>query len=506
MKLSFLLKISYIIIAIFSSHLIFAETAKIHILQTSDIHGNTFRKDYNIYKLSTLLKQKRAKYGKNNTLVIDCGDFVHGNFEGSMTDGYSTAFLLKTMNYDIQIIGNHELDYDIKRMLELEKTLNFSYYSANIVDKKTRKHLAKSYKTFTKDDIRVLVVALTVPDNSRYEFIKTYEFINYETALKQVTNQLKEKGINADIYVLAVHDGLNNYQKNRLYKALKQFPFFNVVLGGHYHRLVPGIKTPNGGLYTETASHAKGFTDIKIEYNRELKKIINISSEFINVKKDTPVDFELKNITTKAFYKKYTTPRDKYFATIEGTLGKNDIDKFNSTASNLIGDAMKVATNSDISLVGELKGKYNIPQGKVNDFALYMLFNYEDVIYTLSIDYNGFQKIIKDSIMRQKGRQFCSLYGLRVTTNSDGKIIKNIILKDGTIWQKKPKQRLKVSCNRYALTNYKTRVFAKIAREKSSQLEKTPIKVRNAIRTFLQKQPNNIYKIDQTKYLNVVDK
>ena len=492
--------ITVLLIGLFGIRVL-AETTKIHILQTSDIHSNTFGKNNNIYKLIKLLKAKQQKYGKENSLLIDCGDFIHGNFAASMTEGLTSIFLVKQINYDVAIIGNHELSYDINKVINASKKLGVYYFSANIIDTKTNKHFFKKYKLFEKNGLKILVVALTILESGCYDFLREYKFQNYESTLKELTQEFKNKKITADIYVLAVHDAFHNYPKNRIYKALKKYPFFNIILGGHHHRLVPGAKTPNDGFYTETASHAKGFTDITVEYDKNKRQILNISSNFIDVKKDSPEDTDLKNKHDDFFKSNYNSTTNKAFVTISNDILTNDIDKYNSSALNLVGAAMAKAVNSDYALVGQLKSKKGLKKGLIDDFKLYMFFQYEDMIYKISLNFDEYQSLVQNSLKTK--RRTLNFYGLKTKINKDGKIIEDIILKNGKIWQKTPQQRVTFASNRFALTNWGNYYFVKIAKKQDVSLHKTTIKVRKAIKNFLSQQPNKIYQINKTKYLTI---
>ncbi|UDQ98064.1 metallophosphoesterase [Lentisphaerota bacterium WC36G] len=478
-----------------------AETTKLHILQTSDIHSSTYLKDYNLFKMLTLLKKTQALYNKDKTLLIDTGDFIHGNFEASYSNGYSSLCLLKAFNFDITVVGNHELDYNLTDLKNNMKKLDVQLYAANITNKKNGELIFSNYKIFTKDGVKILVVPLTVPDNGLYDFTRDYKFENYDNAMKRITKELKEQKITADIYVLAVHDGFRNYSRNRVYSLLKKYPFFNIILGAHMHKLIPGEKTPNGGYYTQAGYHAQGFIDLTIDFDKKTRKILNVSSKFEAVKKDTPEDPALKKLFYDEFVKQFPECGRKTFASVNAEIKPDDIDLYNSTAVNLIGNALKEQIKTDYAIIGQLKKNATLKKGNINDFDLYMFFKYEDNCYKTHLNFNEYQTII-NNLVKSKQKTL-NIYGLKTIVNKKGKIIEDIILKDGSIWQQNPQKRISFATNRFALTNWRSKTFANIARSQKSKTTKEPIIVRKALKRFLQLQQNKSYHADKTKYLIV---
>ena len=94
------------------------------ILHTNDVHcGVTDTIGYDglmLYK-----KQLLKKY--NNVILVDAGDHIQGGTIGTITNGDAIIDIMNKLEYDVVTLGNHEFDYKIPQLEELEKKLNCGY-------------------------------------------------------------------------------------------------------------------------------------------------------------------------------------------------------------------------------------------------------------------------------------------------------------------------------------------------------------------------------------------
>ena len=100
------------------------------ILYTSDIHAQlhthdeffwenekpVYRRRGGLAVLKTMINHFR-KQNPGNTLLIDGGDYFHGNAVASLTEGEALIPLLNDFNYDLILPGNWEVVYKKKKML-----------------------------------------------------------------------------------------------------------------------------------------------------------------------------------------------------------------------------------------------------------------------------------------------------------------------------------------------------------------------------------------------------
>ena len=134
-----------------------ADTIKLRIIETTDIHTNVM--DYDYYKdqpsqqigfsrAATLVKQ--ASEEAVNSVLVDNGDLIQGSPMGDYmaAKGINAGEIhpvYKAMNqldYDVGNIGNHEFNYGLEFLKNSIDGANFPYVSANVFDKKTGEHLS----------------------------------------------------------------------------------------------------------------------------------------------------------------------------------------------------------------------------------------------------------------------------------------------------------------------------------------------------------------------------
>ncbi|WP_199482571.1 2',3'-cyclic-nucleotide 2'-phosphodiesterase [Vibrio owensii] len=246
-----------------------ADTIKLRIIETTDIHTNVM--DYDYYKdqpsqqiglsrAATLVKQAREE--AVNSVLVDNGDLIQGSPMGDYmaAKGINAGEIhpvYKAMNqldYDVGNIGNHEFNYGLEFLKNSIDGANFPYVSANVFDKKTGEHYFKPYliKTHTFKDIdgqsheiKVGYIGFVPPqimvwDKKNLEGKVFAEDIT-ETAKKLVPQMKKE---DADVIVAIPHSGISTdpYKlgaENSVY-YLTEVEGIDAIAFGHSHAVFPG--------------------------------------------------------------------------------------------------------------------------------------------------------------------------------------------------------------------------------------------------------------------------
>nr|WP_164837225.1 2',3'-cyclic-nucleotide 2'-phosphodiesterase [Vibrio alfacsensis] len=246
-----------------------ADTIKLRIIETTDIHTNVM--DYDYYKdqpskqiglsrAATLVKQAREEV--ENSVLVDNGDLIQGSPMGDYMAAKGikageTHPVYKAMNqlgYDVGNIGNHEFNYGLDFLKKSIDGANFPYISANVFDRKTGEHYFKPYliktHTFKNTDgqdheINVGYIGFVPPqimvwDKNNLEG-KVFAKDITETA-KALIPQMKKEG--ADVIVAIPHSGVSTdpYKlgaENSVY-YLTKVEGIDAIAFGHSHAVFPG--------------------------------------------------------------------------------------------------------------------------------------------------------------------------------------------------------------------------------------------------------------------------
>ncbi|MDE1265346.1 2',3'-cyclic-nucleotide 2'-phosphodiesterase [Vibrio aestuarianus] len=247
---------------------VMADTIKLRIVETTDIHTNVM--DYDYYKdkpsnqiglsrAATLVKQARNEV--QNSVLVDNGDLIQGSPMGDYmaSKGIKAGEVhpvYKAMNqlgYDVGNIGNHEFNYGLSFLAETINDAAFPYVNANVYDQKTGKHYFKPYliKTHTFKDtdgndhqIKVGYIGFVPPqimvwDKKNLEGQVVAKDIK-ETA-EQLIPQMKQEG--ADVIVAIPHSGVSSDPhktgaENSVY-YLTQVKGIDAIAFGHSHAVFP---------------------------------------------------------------------------------------------------------------------------------------------------------------------------------------------------------------------------------------------------------------------------
>ncbi|WP_070962719.1 bifunctional 2',3'-cyclic-nucleotide 2'-phosphodiesterase/3'-nucleotidase [Vibrio sonorensis] len=246
-----------------------ADTIKLRIIETTDIHTNVM--DYDYYKdkpsqkigltrAATLVKQARKEV--INSVLVDNGDLIQGSPMGDYMaakgiDLGETHPVYKAMNqlgYDVGNIGNHEFNYGLEFLAKSLKGADFPYISANVINSATGEHYFKPYliKTHTfqdndgdKHQLKVGYIGFVPPqimvwDKKNLEGKVTAQDIK-ETA-QALVPKMKSEG--ADVIIAIPHSGISSdpYKRgaeNSTY-YLSEIGGIDAIAFGHAHAVFPG--------------------------------------------------------------------------------------------------------------------------------------------------------------------------------------------------------------------------------------------------------------------------
>ncbi len=246
-----------------------ADTIKLRIIETTDIHTNVM--DYDYYKdkpsqkigltrAATLVKQARAE--AENSVLVDNGDLIQGSPMGDYMaakgikkgEVHPVYKAMNTLNYDVGNIGNHEFNYGLEFLAETLDDADFPYVNANVFDKKTGQHYFKPYiiKTHTFKDIdsveheiKVGYIGFVPPQIMVWDK-KNLEGKVFAKDIKETAQKLvpEMKAAGADVIIAIPHSGISSDPhkvgaENSTY-YLSEVEGIDAIAFGHSHSVFPG--------------------------------------------------------------------------------------------------------------------------------------------------------------------------------------------------------------------------------------------------------------------------
>ena len=258
-----------------------ADTVEIKFLTTSDIHGQLYATDYTadvsasgtyhqgLTRVATYIKEAQAN--TEHLYLADLGDTVQGTpltyyfafEEDTMED--PTIKALRTLDYDMWVLGNHEFNYGMDILMEeinyaisesngTESQITMSM--ANYLAAETNNDESKDWATWNGyapyvieeyDGVKVAIMGIGNPGIPMWDVPANWEGIYFANPIDTYRHYEAEMEAAADLIVVMSHSGIGGSTggdgTGYMEELVQTFESVDLIFSGHEHR--------NGVTYVE---------------------------------------------------------------------------------------------------------------------------------------------------------------------------------------------------------------------------------------------------------------
>ena len=248
-------------------------TTEIAILSVNDMHSNIDM----FPKFAALVDSLRNVYP--DLLVFSAGDNRTGNPVNDQYNpvNYPMIKLMNTVGFDLSAVGNHEWDGNIVNLQNDIERADFPFVCANVFIPDNVNLDIKPFVTMQRQGVKMAVVGMIEvrhgdipgahPDN-----LKQVSFKRPEVVLPDYKYLRNEN----DVVLLLSHCGFEDDVE-----LAQANPWLDVIIGGHSHTLVDHPSETNGVVITQSGSHLKYATLLKIKVKDH--KVVGKEAVVLNV-------------------------------------------------------------------------------------------------------------------------------------------------------------------------------------------------------------------------------
>lgn len=219
------------------SHSMIAEAAdtefSINIVHTNDIHGSVVEDvKGNTIGMAKLKSMIDANEGTaDDQLVLDSGDYFHGKTIATLDKGESVRKLIDLCGYDAMAVGNHDWNYGVSRLKELEGESQVKFLSGNTITDGGSPFFAQEsmIREVEKDGKTLRIGIFGVIDDAlkagiALRNIEGIDFQEIEPYANQMASTLRNEG--CDVVIALVHG-------NKIPDLARRVNGVDLWLGGH---------------------------------------------------------------------------------------------------------------------------------------------------------------------------------------------------------------------------------------------------------------------------------
>lgn len=381
-----------------------AETVKITILGTTDLHANIYNwsyedgkatEDFGMAKVYSVIEETRA--ANPNTLLLDNGDTIQGTilsddlYNFNLELKHPVIDVMNFMKYDAMTLGNHEFNFGLEMVKKIEKEAAFTMLAANATYAKDGSYLVKPYIIKEVAGVKVGILGLTNPNIPRWDGPKVTD-LKFATPLESAEKHIAEmKAEGVDLIVLSTHMGFTSeYGGDGADEIVAKFPEVAAVITGHAH------STENQKVGNTLVGAARDAGRQVVKFDFELTKkdgawvIADSKVDIVEVKEYKSSE-ELKEYAkeyhtkTLDFLKEVIGTASSDFAPASEIPGIPEAQLKDTGVIDLINDVQLKATGADVAGAALFAPKSNLRAGDITYASIFEIYKYPNTLVGVEV-------------------------------------------------------------------------------------------------------------------------
>jgi len=427
-------------------------TRTIVILATSDQHGHVEQ----AARLGHYFAAERAQ-APNRVLAVDGGDMFQGTLVSNLHEGAAMIHALNALGYAAAAVGNHEFDFgpvgphttpvgpdeDPRGALEERmKEAKFPLLSANIVDAKSGKPIARPFTVVTVDGVKIGIVGGTSEDTPRTTNARNLVGLKVLPLAPAVGNAARAaRKAGATVVIAVVHAGGNcprsgvltdqsppdvvgcegdaeSFRLARALAARTDGGRVDAVFGGHTHQGVTAIVS--GIPVLQAYDNARAFSELDLEVDDKGKP----TGHFVahapeRVQPEVAPDPTVAAAVAPDLAEVDQMKSRKLGVTLPSVFRR--AYRAESPLGNLVADEIRRATHADVGLTNGGGLRADLPAGELTYGALFEALPFDNRLATLTLPARALKDLLARNFAHDKG--ILSVSGIRARAHCAGGVI-----------------------------------------------------------------------------------
>ena len=367
------------------------DTDTIVILYENDVHCAV--EGYS--KLAAMKNELSETF--TNVGVVSVGDFVQGGTLGAVSKGEYIVNLMNRVGYDAIALGNHEFDYQLSRLNELNAMSNTKFISCNFQKIGEDKSYFEPYTIISYGNVDVAYIAITTPEtinssspaqfkNENGELIYTFNESKLYDVVQANIDAAETAG--ADYVIALSHIGYDESGNLAdITDVIEHTDGFDVVLDAHSHSVIEEkiIKDKSGDdvLLTSTGTKFEYIGKLTIQngvFNTELVEVNSYT------KTDPTIDAYIAEINENyAQLGNRKIGESKVDFITHDKDGNRLVRNAETNLGDFCSDALRVMTGADMSFVNGGGLRAPMEAGDITFNDIFSVFPFNNQIVTAEI-------------------------------------------------------------------------------------------------------------------------
>ena len=378
-------------LSVFTGVVYAADTDTVVILYENDVHCAV--EGYS--KLAAMKNELSETY--TNVGVVSVGDFVQGGTLGAVSKGEYIVNLMNKVGYDAIALGNHEFDYQLPRLNELNAMSNTKFISCNFQKIGEDKSYFEPYTIVSYGNVDVAYIAITTPEtinssspaqfkNDKGELIYTFNESKLYDIVQTNINAAETAG--ADYVIALSHIGYDESGNLAdITDVIENTDGFDVVLDAHSHSVIEEkvIKDKSGDdvLLTSTGTKFEYIGKLTIKNGAFDTELVAVESY---TKTDPVVDAYITEINENyAQLGNRKIGESKVEFITHDKDGNRLVRNAETNLGNFCSDALRVMTGADMSFVNGGGLRAPMESGDITFNDIFSVFPFNNQIVTAEI-------------------------------------------------------------------------------------------------------------------------
>jgi sulfur-oxidizing protein SoxB len=393
-----------------------ATTYDVRILWTNDTHGylsplyhreegedqfvERSKRDGRVggfaYIASIINRQRNELPGR--TLLLDSGDTWHGTVVPVRLGGTPVVEVMNAMGYDAMTPGNVDFFYDQATLERLFSAANFPVLAANFYDAEFDERVnitnVKPYIIKQVGDRKIAIIGMTYHWMSKLVDHKQWIFGLRMDEVQADIDKLRSQE-QVDLVILLSHMG---WKADARYAELVSG--IDVIVGAHTHdtlyrpTLVYNKESKRDVLIVQSGSHGKNVGQLDLKVNNRRVTAFKQTLFPVHIKEITP------DPKIAAMIEELRAP---YKAELERVIGETSTllyrqGTWQSTADNLVSDALLARTRQDIAITQPGRYGASILPGPITVEDVYNLVPTEAPVYLMKFQGKSLREMMEGAV------------------------------------------------------------------------------------------------------------